>query len=67
MVNFFSLIFQAFSVKYFGKQKTEMFRLLESFMCYPKQKSGLFRKKIIIDLNPPKPLSFVGELHRFGI
>ena len=36
-------------------------------MCYPK-KNGIFRKKkSIVDKSPPKPLSFVGEPHKFSI
>ena len=51
-------------MKYFRKQKTEIFRLLEFVMCYPKTKIWSFQKKIIVDLNPPKPLSFVGALRK---
>ena len=33
----------------------------------PKIKIWSFQKKSIVDISPPKPLSFAGELHRFCI
>jgi predicted lysophospholipase L1 biosynthesis ABC-type transport system permease subunit len=62
-VNFFPPICQHLFVKYFRKQISDCFRLLE-FSCVTPNKIMVFQEKSIVGLDPSKPLSFVGEPHR---
>ena len=60
---FLKPLFQAFSVEYFvGKKRN--FQASGIFHVLPKKNLVFSENKYIVNLNPPKPLSFVGELQR---
>ena len=67
-VNFFHPIFRPFLGNTLGNKKLK-FSCFWNFLCVTQNKNLVFseEKKTIVDLNSPKHLSFVGELHRFRI